>query len=106
MHKSDFIERVSIEIFEDYLDINLIDKSGNKIDKESLSKGEQQLYAASILKSLVEESGINFPIFVDSPLQKFDKEHSENIIRRFYPSISASCSFPLMEKELTFDEFN
>ena len=106
MHKSDFIEKVSIEIFEDYLDINLIDKSGNKIDKESLSKGEQQLYATSILKSLVEESGINFPIFVDSPLQKFDKEHSENIIRRFYPSISKQVVlFPLMEKELTFDEF-
>ena len=106
MHKSDFIEKVSIEIFEDYLDINLIDKSGNKIDKESLSKGEQQLYATSILKSLVEESGINFPIFVDSPLQKFDKEHSENIIRKFYPSISKQVVlFPLMEKELTFDEF-
>lgn len=106
MHKSDFIEKVSIEIYEDYLDINLIDKSGNKIDKESLSKGEQQLYATSILKSLVEESGINFPIFVDSPLQKFDKQHSENIIRRFYPSISKQVVlFPLMEKELTFEEF-
>ena len=106
MHKSHFIEKVNIEIFEDYLDINLIDNSGNKIDKESLSKGEQQLYATSILKSLVEESGINFPIFVDSPLQKFDKEHSENIIRRFYPSISKQVVlFPLMEKELTFDEF-
>lgn len=106
MHKSDFIERVNIEIFEDYLDINLIDKSGNIIDKESLSKGEQQLYATSILKSLVEESGINFPIFVDSPLQKFDKQHSKNIIKRFYPSISKQVVlFPLMEKELTFDEF-
>ena len=106
MHKSDFIEKVTIEIFKDYLDINLIDKSGNIIDKESLSKGEQQLYATSILKSLVEESGINFPIFVDSPLQKFDKQHSENIIKRFYPSISKQVVlFPLMEKELTFDEF-
>ena len=106
MHKADFIEKVSIEILEDYLDINLIDKSGTKIDKESLSKGEQQLYATSILKSLVEESGINFPIFVDSPLQKFDKVHSENIIKKFYPSISKQVVlFPLVEKELTFDEF-
>jgi len=106
MHKADFIERVSIEIFEDYLDINLFDQAGVKIDKESLSKGEQQLYATSILKSLVEESGINFPIFVDSPLQKFDKIHSENIIKKFYPSISKQVVlFPLVEKELTFDEF-
>ena len=106
MHKSDFIEKVNIEINDDYLDINLYDRAGLKIDKESLSKGEQQLYATSILKSLVEESGINFPIFVDSPLQKFDKVHSENIIKKFYPSISKQVVlFPLVEKELTFDEF-
>lgn len=106
MHKTDFIEKVNIELYDDYLDINLIDRDGNKIHKESLSKGEQQLYATSILKSLVEESGISFPIFVDSPLQKFDKDHSKNIIEKFYPSISKQVVLlPLLEKELTFDEF-
>jgi DNA sulfur modification protein DndD len=106
MHKKDFIEKVNIKLYSEYLDISLIDKNGNEIDKESLSKGEQQLYATSILKSLVEESGISFPIFVDSPLQKFDKDHSENIIKKFYPSISKQVVLlPLMEKELTFDEF-
>ena len=106
MHKVDFIEKVRIELYEDYLDINLVDKDDNVIDKESLSKGEQQLYATSILKSLVEESGISFPIFVDSPLQKFDKDHSKNIIKKFYPSISKQVVLlPLLEKELTFDEF-
>jgi DNA sulfur modification protein DndD len=106
MHKSNFIEKVNIEIHEDYLEIHLIDKNGESIDKESMSKGEQQLYATSILKSLVEESGISFPIFVDSPLQKFDKEHSENIIQKFYPKISKQVVlFPLVEKELTFEEY-
>lgn len=106
MHKKSFVERVEIEIFEDYLDIHLFDLNGEAIDKESLSKGEQQLYATSILKSLVEESGISFPIFVDSPLQKFDKEHSCNIIKKFYPRISKQVVlFPLIEKELTMDEF-
>ena len=88
------------------MEIHLIDKNGQLIDKESMSKGEQQLYATSILKSLVEESGISFPIFVDSPLQKFDKEHSKNIIQKFYPKISKQVVlFPLIEKELTLDEF-
>ena len=106
MHKVDFIEKDRIELYDDYLDINLVDKDDNIIDKESLSKGEQQLYATSILKSLVEESGISFPIFVDSPLQKFDKDHSKNIIKKFYPSISKQVVLlPLLEKELTFDEF-
>lgn len=106
MHKSNFIEKVKIEIHQDYLEIHLIDTDGQFIDKESMSKGEQQLYATSILKSLVEESGITFPIFVDSPLQKFDKEHSENIIKKFYPKISKQVVlFPLVEKEITFEEY-
>ena len=106
MHKSNFIEKVEIDLYDDYLDINLIDSDGEVIDKESLSKGEQQLYATSILKSLVEESGISFPIFVDSPLQKFDRDHSKNIIKKFYPTISKQVVLlPLLEKELTFDEF-
>lgn len=40
MHKVDFIEKVRIELYDDYLDINLVDKDDNIIDKESLSKGE------------------------------------------------------------------
>jgi len=106
MHKGDFVSKVDILLKDDYMDIILIDKSGEVIDKESLSKGEQQLYATSILKALVIESGIDFPIFVDSPLQKFDSEHAENIITKFYPTISSQVVLlPLLEKELSFKEF-
>lgn len=107
MHKENFIEDVSVEIMEDIIDINLIDKNGDLIEKETLSKGEQQLYATALLKSLVDESGIQFPIFIDSPLQKFDKRHSKNIITEFYPSISKQVIlFPLLEKELTEKEYS
>lgn len=106
MHKGDFVSKVDILLNNDYMDILLIDKSGEIIDKESLSKGEQQLYATSILRAMVIESGIDFPIFVDSPLQKFDSEHAENIITKFYPTISSQVVLlPLLEKELTFKEF-
>ena len=106
MHKEDFIEDVSVELSEDIIEINLLDKKGNLIEKDSLSKGEQQLYATALLKSLVDESGIQFPIFIDSPLQKFDKRHSKNIITDFYPSISKQVIlFPLLEKELTEKEY-
>ena len=88
------------------MDIDLIDQYGKVIDKDSMSKGEQQLYATALLKALVDESGINFPVFIDSPLQKFDKEHSSNVIQQFYPSISDQVVlFPLLEKELSMDEF-
>jgi DNA sulfur modification protein DndD len=106
MHKKNFIQSVEVNIDGDIIDINLFDKRGQIINKELLSKGEQQLYATSLLKSLVDESNISFPVFIDSPLQKFDKKHSINIIKDFYPNISNQVVlFPLLEKELSEIEF-
>tara|TARA_R110001606_G_scaffold378942_1_gene538771 strand:+ start:39 stop:1958 length:1920 start_codon:yes stop_codon:yes gene_type:complete len=106
MHKVDFIHNVKVNITDDIMDIDLLDRNGLVIDKDSLSKGEQQLYATALLKALVDESGIKFPVFIDSPLQKFDKYHSKNIIKEFYPSISEQVVlFPLLEKELSETEY-
>lgn len=88
MHKEGFIYRVNIDVTSDIMNITLFDRRNKEIKKEDLSKGEQQLYATSLLKSLVEESGIEFPVFIDSPLQKFDDKHSKNVITGFYPKIS------------------
>ena len=107
MHKEDFIGRVEVELEDDSMDIQLYSPDGFEIDKSLLSKGEKQLYATSILKALVDESGIQFPIFIDSPLQKFDKSHAAKIITEFYPSISRQVIlFPLLHKELTATEYD
>lgn len=107
MHKADFIHNVRIDLKDDIIEIELLDKAGEIISKEKLSKGEQQLYATAILNALVEESGIEFPVFIDSPLQKFDSIHSRNIITQFYPSVSKQVViFPLLGKELSEDEYN
>jgi len=107
MHKTDFIGKVDVVIVDDFIDINLYATDGNMIKKEMLSKGEQQLYATSLLKALVEESGIQFPVFIDSPLQKFDKSHANKIITEFYPTVSKQVIlFPLLHKELTENYIN
>ena len=107
MHKEDFIGRVEVTIDADAMDILLFTPEGDEIDKDKLSKGEKQLYATSLLKSLVDESSIKFPVFIDSPLQKFDKSHSSKIITEFYPSISKQVVlFPLLHKELTKSEMD
>ena len=107
MHKEDFIGKVEVVIDGEDMDINLYSVDGKVINKDSLSKGEQQLYATSILKALVDESGIQFPVFIDSPLQKFDKSHATKIITEFYPQISKQVVlFPLLYKELTAEEYN
>lgn len=106
MHKKNFITNVTVEIGDDYMDIELYNKRNEIIKKESLSKGEQQMYATALLTGLVEESDVEFPIFIDSPMQKFDDEHAENIVKNFYPHIAEQVViFPLINKELTIREF-
>ncbi len=91
----------------DDVDINLFNKRNEKIDKGSLSMGERQMYASSLLKVLVDESDIEFPVFIDSPMQKFDKDHSLSIIQEFYPNVSDQVViFPLIHKEITQGEFD
>ncbi len=107
MHKDGFVGRVMVTVENELIDIFLYDAQDDIIPKESLSKGEQQLYATALLKALVDESNIQFPIFIDSPLQKFDSDHTRNIISEFYPFISEQVVlFPLLKKELTEEEYN
>jgi DNA sulfur modification protein DndD len=106
LHKKGFIKKVEVEIVGDDIDIVLRNARGEEIKKESLSKGEQQMYATALLRGLVEESDIEFPVFIDSPMQKFDEQHAENIVKYFYPKISEQVViFPLINKELTAKEF-
>jgi len=111
MHKDNFISKVEVDISlsgED-VEISLYTKIGKKevkLDKGSLSMGERQMYSSALLSALVEESNIDFPVFIDSPMQKFDREHARNIIKHFYPKVSEQVIlFPLIHKELTQEEY-
>lgn len=107
LHKKSFIKDVNVMIIGEDIDIQLIDSRGNEINKDSLSKGEQQMYATALLKGLVDESNISFPVFIDSPMQKFDVDHSNSIVKHFYPQVSDQVIiFPLLKKEMSEDEFN
>jgi DNA sulfur modification protein DndD len=111
MHKRDFISKVSVDISLSGEDIEIslftmVNGKETKVDKGALSMGERQMYSSALLNALVDESNIEFPVFIDSPMQKFDKEHAENIIKHFYPQVSDQVVlFPLIHKELTEDEY-
>lgn len=107
MHKQDFITKVEVIIEGELIDILLFNDRNERIDGDALSKGEQQLYATAILKALVDESNIEFPVFIDSPLQKFDATHARNIIEHFYPNVSKQVIlFPLLNKEMSEQEYD
>jgi DNA sulfur modification protein DndD len=107
LHKKDFVQQVDVDILtSEDIDIVLYGEANREIDKSGLSMGERQLYASALLSSLVSESEIDFPVFIDSPMQKFDNQHAQNIIRHFYPNVAKQVViFPLLHKELTENEY-
>lgn len=111
MHKKNFISRVDVDISQSGEDIEIslytkVNKKEQKVDKGALSMGERQMYSSALLNALVDESDIDFPVFIDSPMQKFDREHAENIIKHFYPHVADQVVlFPLIHKELTESEY-
>lgn len=106
LHKTDLVSDVQVFIQNDMVDITLIDKDNKKQDISDLSNGEKQMFSTALLSALVEETGLQFPVFIDSPLQKFDKNHSKNILEKFYPNVSKQVVlFPLIYKELTEKEY-
>jgi DNA sulfur modification protein DndD len=107
LHKKGFVQRVDVDILtSEDIDIVLYNGANKEIDKSGLSMGERQLYASALLSSLVSESEIDFPVFIDSPMQKFDKQHAENIIKHFYPNVAKQVViYPLLYKELNEDEY-
>ncbi len=109
LHKKELVHKVVVDIQgngED-VDINLYDVNEKKIDKAILSMGERQMFASALLGALVEETQLEFPVFIDSPMQKFDVNHSQNILTKFYPNVSGQVIlFPLLMKELTEQEYS
>ena len=106
LHKRELVKKVEIKIIGDVVDINLKSDKDRYLNKDTFSKGEQQMYATVLLKGLVDESNISFPVFIDSPMQKFDVDHSNSIVRYFYPKVSEQVIiFPLLKKEMTEDEY-
>ena len=108
LHKKELVHKVVVDIQgngED-VDINLYDSNDRKIDKGILSMGERQMFASALLSALVDETELEFPVFIDSPMQKFDINHSQNILTKFYPNVSKQVIlFPLLMKELTEEEY-
>ena len=108
LHKTDLVKKVIVDIDGngDDVDICLFGYDDKKIDNGILSMGERQMFASALLSALVDETEFEFPVFIDSPMQKFDPQHTRNVLTKFYPNVSKQVIlFPLLKKELTEEEY-
>jgi len=84
--KDDMIARIKIE--PDTFNVTLYDRKDRVINKGSLSSGELEIYAMSMLWALAKTSGQKLPFIVDTPLARLDSKHRDNLVELFFPHAS------------------
>jgi len=83
-NKKDMVKKVKID--RKSFIVSLYDYKETIHDKNTISEGEKEIYALSVLWSLSKISDKQLPIIIDSPLQKLDSTHVGNIITEFIPN--------------------
>ncbi|MDM8554679.1 DNA sulfur modification protein DndD [Desulfococcaceae bacterium HSG7] len=103
MHKDDFIDKAEVFILpnNDGLAVELYDSDSQKIAQSDLSKGEQQLYISCLLKAISDESIIDLPAFIDTPLARLDEEHKQHLMHRYYPNLASQTVIFATDSEIS-----
>lgn len=70
------------------LEVRIYDMDNREILQSQLSNGEKQIFISTIFKTIVSLSIKSFPMIIDTPLARMDEQHRENILFKYYPTLS------------------
>jgi DNA sulfur modification protein DndD len=82
--KDEFLHKLRID--PETYGVTLYDGNGEVIPKASLSAGEKQIYAVSLLWGLAKVSGRPLPMIIDTPLGRLDSHHRSNLVKHYFPA--------------------
>lgn len=102
-NKDDMVE--SVRINNNSYSVELFDNNGNKIKKSSISTGEKEIFAISVLNGLLKISDYNFPVIIDAPLTSLDEEHTNNILSKFIPNIGDQVILLSTDREIDEEKY-
>jgi DNA sulfur modification protein DndD len=77
-----------IEIDPDSYTLTLYTPTHEKLPPETLSAGERQLLAVSVLWGLSRASGRPLPAIIDTPLSRLDGKHRKNLVDNYFHQAS------------------
>jgi len=102
--KDDMIARITID--PETFNVTLYDRKDKVINKSSLSSGELEIYAMSMLWALAKTSGQKLPFIVDTPLARLDSKHRDNLVELFFPHASHQMMIFSTNTEVDQQYFN
>jgi DNA sulfur modification protein DndD len=77
-----------VRIHPDTYEVTILVTDGYELPMERLSAGERQLLAIAVLSALIRERKGQFPVAVDTPLARLDKQHRRTLVHHFFSKIS------------------
>ena len=102
--KKELIDHIEMDPIS--LDLKYIDKSGEEIEKSSLSAGEKQLMVISLLWSLALCSKKKLPVIIDTPLSRLDSTHRVSLIKTYFPQASEQTIILSTDSEIDRNYYN
>jgi len=97
-NKEDMVKKIKIDK-QKFL-TTLLAYDGSIVSKNYISEGEKEIYALSILWGLSQISNRRLPVIIDSPLEKLDKTHVDNIITNFFPGAGEQVIILAHDREI------
>jgi DNA sulfur modification protein DndD len=102
MHKQDLFDDVEVRILPEGGGLNVtLKKDSLEVPKEELSSGEKQIYISCLLKAILEESIVDYPVFIDTPLGRLDKDHKDSFVDKYYPFLANQVIILTTDEEVT-----
>lgn len=86
-------------------EVRIADRSGHEIRKSSLSAGEKEVFAISLLWGLAQTSQIKLPIIIDTPLSRLDSTHRDNIVNNYFPNAGEQVVILSTDTEIDTDYY-
>ncbi len=96
--KKNLVERV--EIGEERLELQWLNRKGEKLIYDGFSAGERQLLVTAILWALRLTTRKSFPLVMDTPLARLDSQHRKTLVSKFYPDASHQTILLTTDKEI------
>ena len=99
IRKSNLVK--TVEVDKETFDVTLIDSDDKVVTRESLSSGERQILAISMLWALGKASGHSLPMVMDGPFARLDNRHRRAVIEDYVTSASHQVILLCTDTEMT-----
>lgn len=101
--RSGLIKDISID--NTTYEVKITDRNGHDIRKSSMSAGEKEVFAISMLWGLAQTSELKLPILIDTPLSRLDSTHRDNIVNNYFPNAGEQVIILSTDTEIDKDYY-